>query len=1440
MIILAIESTGPEPMIPAMSSRVAVDPIECEKQSSEVLGAIRGFIDGLRSAPIRPSQPQQPIPTPLPFTSTKERRVQGQGGMFCGGVSLLAHLNSIGIVKLVNGLQQDRQQQQDHDPQQGGLWGEQQLQPDARLGTFLRKHNESNERKQILYHVIVPLLRQLEQYYAIMDELPAAPPNQQTSSSPQSFATTKTNYKNNKAPPPLGMLSLNDYTNVACLLEFTISITLIPLLEHPAIYLPPLAQSSTGNNLFTDAQDTMHKINKHSTIIAQKRHQSFPKSLSGRISKMILTWGTLYATESHVALYENLVEGEYLSDDSLSSLRQSYQFHRIFQAYNEMTIVASSVGRLLLLDRFRPMLLPRHLSDVYLMLLIAERLRWYLSKLDSHIPCNEKHSMLAALVESEKRTEQWNHEILQSLHMSLLFTPLTFPSSVTSTIPTQLLSSVKLVDCREAALAYRTLLSGGASMVLSEASSPVIPTWLRIRIGQSLTKLALEDVRSVVEVFVASARGSGGDDDGNTIASMNDDVMTGAAARLACALCTEPMRMPNSTTATCKTQQFQEKLCSQFVSFLVVEGQSSNDLLQSRSSVAMHLTLWATIGQLPMETLQSFFVQTLASGLTPDEEVKSQELALDHLTATQSISAISKWLSMAPTSLDAQTRKKVEVILLEPCMKIHGNNTTLVGQVLRMAASFSRHSPNVPTTTPLIEEVGKTKDDFALVKKVDVALANILAFLCTSDSSSTQSFRDQYTIIASELLKSLSSNELDKAGFCFHEPEIEQCDPEIMVYRQCIDMTDDSDLSYMIGTTERRVKCLVRAFETLLQGRCNKGDYSGASVETITSSLFRLALLLHYGRFTEHNCTDESNTNKLNNLVASEKFEVKVAASITIAAMIESCPPSSLLGNVQEKDESDTSVLEVLGLIIHSAAARLNVDVVKDEDDESELFSTVSIVLSLLIALLELGAENRPKSDETFFTSILPSLRILSSANHGDGNSYSHELIRLTSELAEMSSHAMALIIARGEVASSVDDLTPIFDERKTSTKDAILYKLSQAERDLQSSQPPIRAKGVVTLRHIARSLEHRNDSSQSESSSKVLEKNALIADMSECASRSVQTFSAKKELALLSRTLARICFNSFADPESYVYLASIQTLVAIGDVCPSQIIPLTGTVIANGRLSLTVSTADAKLERVELTLNPEQRIKSAEALIFMIRRRGDGIFMYGSSLLSTMLFGRSQCQDGSGSRKQHDDLTAQMIQRQTHLYFTGDKSNTEDDDIDEKSIRCRTGGPVFSMEETDLVRAGAMSVVCELVLALSPITIASYCHILVKLATDAMQLDTSRPVRRVAACLARDLYTCAMREMTTPSGEEFESTCSMAVALVDANEEKLYNVLTRCVSADELAQTCIVDTATQCRSKEAIDIRQELESLGVLRVAAVILLEQSKYSDSIIQRLSV
>ena len=65
-----------------------------------------------------------------------------------------------------------------------------------------------------------------------------------------------------------------------------------------------------------------------------------------------------------------------------------------------------------------------------------------------------------------------------------------------------------------------------------------------------------------------------------------------------------------------------------------------------------------------------------------------------------------------------------------------------------------------------------------------------------------------------------------------------------------------------------------------------------------------------------------------------------------------------------------------------------------------------------------------------------------------------------------------------------------------------------------------------------------------------------------------------------------------------------------------------------------------------------------------------------------------------------------------------------------------------------------------------------------------------------------------------------------MAVALVDADEEKLHAVLSRCVMADELAvkgKTRLVDPATQSRSVEAIEIRLELKAMGVLQAATTI-----------------
>ena len=1368
-------------------------PKEWEQRSAQVLEVIRCFVDGLRSAPN------------LKVWSQSTTTEDGTG-------SLLMHLHSIGVIRQVQELHQlpGNPYPLKHPTLNNFA--------DTSLGSLLRQQYDADERKQILHHAIYPLLCHLEQCYCILDSLDNLPQThtEGSHSKIQSQTSATKSRRKTTAPPPIGMLSLNDYTNVACLLEFTVSISLIPLLEYPDIYLPPLATRSNGNHLFPDVH--IHKIDKHTTFTAQKRNQALPKSLAGRISKTVLTWGTVCAAVNHDALFEKLLmlraqplHASQNDSKDMCVIHQLHHIHRIFHAYNEMTILASTVGRVLLLDRFRPMLLPRHLSDVYLSLLIAERLRWYLSKVDNNILCETEDFMLAKLIETEKTAEMWNSERLRVLEKTLLIFPLEFPSSLISASPNP--SPQKMVDCREAALAYRSLLSGGASMIISGASN-LIPAWLRLRLGQCLSKLAQEDLQSVVDVYVANACGPGGGDN-NAIANMNNDVMTGASARLACALCAKAMTAHNSSSSERKFIAFKEQLCTQFVDFLVAEGEAytvgrkSNSLYdpaQSRSTVAMHLTLWATFAQLPVENLHSFFVARLMSGLSPGKESSSYQL-----TAMQSMAAIVTWLCTIPSTLDLPSTKKMQSLMLESCMPSNGHHMTIVGQTLRLAASFSRGN--------LIVEIDRKEvgDDEVLAGLVEKALAKMVEILGNMPSCHVQS-----TSVALELLKTVSAYNFDKEGYCFEESEPEPKDQvnspcSSKVYRRNFGASSGNDLPQIIWGIECRVKCLVGTMSTLSKmndDRCNMNELS--------SAMFRLALILHYSSTaTDHSVVHTMGLGELSKIGGCE---LKMAASIALGTLLENFPPSSLLGSDLGDLESDTSVLAILGLLINSAAARMeNVQEKSAEEEESELFSSVSIVLNLLITLLELGAEQRSMSDETFFTSQLPSLQVIASGKMEDGSMG----IRMVPELAEMASHAMALIVARGEIATTDDTQTSLVAVANTMTRlDTILTKLSQAECDLQSCHPPLRARGVVSLRHLAHALVNNENECIGVRASDLVKKKAVISEFNEPTSVPANKVSLNDELPLLSRTLAKICLSALADPESYVYLASIQTLVSVCDACPSEVLPLMGEVIAWGQLDISVANVDANVAFVKLCCTPEQRIKAIEALIFIIRRRGDGIFIYGPRLLDTLLFGTRKDQNLREPNLGNDGKTAHLIQRQTHLYFMGAVSETVDDGADEKKVRLNTGGPIFSMEETDVLRAGAISVVCELISMLNPITVASYCHVLVRLATDALQLDASRPVRRIAACLARDLYGCVMREATSPSGVNTDYTSSMAVAIVDAGEENLYNVLKSCVSADELGtitKSNLVDPATQCRSQEAIDIRLDLEAMGVLQAAAMI-----------------
>ncbi|KAL7433358.1 hypothetical protein ACHAXM_003507 [Skeletonema potamos] len=1355
-----------------------------EAASSEVLDAIRCFVDGLRSAPCLKV-----------WTNKEEIDAKKQNDE-----SLFAHFQSLGVVKQVQTLHQPDQLQH-----QSAVYKQDDM---TKLESTLLDHYKGDDRQQILHQIIYPILKYLHQCYAALDTIESSLPPSSTIEAKNQLPNSK---RKNAAPPPLGMLSLNDYVNVACLLEFAISISLVPALEFPYLYqlqLNPYKNSVSKNSNNTAVQ--LPTATSHTTTMARKRIQALPKPLAGRISKTALTWGSTYAAKMHDSLYTIMKEYNHSSPNNTTedmgtiAPQQLYDVYGAYQSYIEVTSLATSIGHLVLLDRFRPMLLPRHLNDIYLGLLFAERLRWVLLGLEKNMLPKLKKELLSLLfIRRGRHMEKLTCCELQRLERALLFASMKFDSSFFAKLNcTDLSELARTIDHREAALACRTLLSGGAIMNNIEQSStnPSIPPWLRMRLGKFLTALAQDNLQSVVDVFVAYARGHGGNNEGDENGGNNvgGEIMTGAAARLAHALCAKPAGATSEHNCT----PFLEKICNQLVEFLVEEGQQhitksrkaeNYELVRSRSSAAMSLTLWSTIGQLSLDIFLATFVRNLASGLYPVEDLNRSK----H-DAIQSMAAIGAMLSTVPSSLDPSTKKKLNAMLDSPLSVLSNSKQcsypiTLLDQILRLASFFFEDMES--TASKLVVPLG-TNDIFDDASFLNVAVMTIIQTVQVMTRVGFEG-KIQYDAVAYALLRAVSVNTLDRDGYAFERVNSTQTGE---LHSPCyfVEKSDNYSCGDIMKGVEKRAKLLVHRVVVPLSRTIDEtpGDIedTDAWMRIVPSSLFRLALQLHFSNLTQRGARSKHAP------YDDEEDGLRVASTPLLALLCEECSPALLLGG---DDEAENGVLKTLGLILESGAALLGEAQGSDSQSEHcvELLSTASIVLSLLVAILELGAEKRSEDGELILQSMMPSLRTLSC-----GDVQSADLSSLVAELAEMASHAMALIAARNEVVPEESVPKPRVAAADKSDIELIVDHITEAERELESSQPPLRAKGVVTLRHIARSLA---DSGVSHAS-----KESLIIEVD-----SVKTSNGSKEqLVLLARTLARICLNALADAESYVYLASIHTLVAISDVCPSEIITLLGSVVSKGTLHVTVLTDGAREIPVEMSFAPEQRIKGVEALIFVMRRRGGGAFLNGPSLLETMLFGQRKLATSHGGATQ--DLS-QLIQVQTHDYFQ--QSRDDGDDVD-ASTRLGTGGPVFSCEEGDLLRSAAINLVCELVSTLHPAVIAQYCHALVRLALDALQLESSRPVRRSAALLCRELYACVMREETTDEETEKKAaSSSMAIAMVCAGEDKLVSALTRCITATDVdtddsaavkGKTRLVDPATQSRSNESLEMRGELDTI--------------------------
>lgn len=421
--------------------------------------------------------------------------------------------------------------------------------------------------------------------------------------------------------------------------------------------------------------------------------------------------------------------------------------------------------------------------------------------------------------------------------------------------------------------------------------------------------------------------------------------------------------------------------------------------------------------------------------------------------------------------------------------------------------------------------------------------------------------------------------------------------------------------------------------------------------------------------------------------------------------------------------------------------------------------------------------------------------------------------------------------------------------------------------------------------------------------------------------------------------------------------MQAVQTLVAIGDIRPREVLPILSLAFVSGHVevrnkttlsALSSSSSSSTLlnndEDVHATktasgtaaatmtdnikLSQEQRIKLAEALMFIIRRRA-ATDEYVPLLVNVMIFGSNRndrigdMANTSKKNNNHNNDNAfgqksivkqrRIQQNETHRYFLGLDENDDDNNDnnndgspktyddgyelttttttmkkerwEEQDIRLRTGGPIFTSEEIDVVRAGRVSVLAELLSVSKSYTIASHCHIIVRLSIDVLRLETSRVVCRAAALLIRELFACVLREQyddnddSVPSDpfrtqlssliisngshlgidDENEGRYKQALALtralissetnassrndVASDEEVLVSILqahafgqgpssydddgTR--STNRRAQKIAMadDPTTSVRCREALELRNEANRLGLFAAARLMIVRQ-------------
>ena len=1095
-----------------------------------------------------------------------------------------------------------------------------------------------------------------------------------------------------------------------------------------------------------------------------------PKSLAGRIPRTALQWGCryyyyYYYNSKYSASFE--CDKNNSSSSSTTNSSSSSNNNNNQRAY-ELQRTASVLEKLILLDRFRPMLLPRHVADLYAAMLQAEALTGgggggRRRRQDSS-SSEEETTILSSLLLSLDNDDDYYY-------------------------------SHTIVDPVLQAKAYQTLLLQGTQ----------VPVWLRKRVSQLLMKLATkQDLLAVIQVFVHAAP--------------NKD-RTAAGLRLALALKSGINNNNNNNDRSNddgKGEEYVHCLCQQVLGILQGiwnEHGSLQALLESPNSsqkeATIH-TLWAILDIIPPSVRDLFFERWVSHRVMNNPRNNNNNKSTSDIY--QTVGLFGTLLSTVPPVSDTSFVLRMTLCPLLVDLKevaTDGLPTTLLGLWLRLTAMVCvTRSQMKEDTILLLRLVVKTlveskpmKDDFGnVIKGVDLAAISLLFALGPCQWDLTP-LRFQRAIGESEEESVRAEKILDDRPLV--EVVVHEMEQRSQILSKVIFPSPDFD--------------------------------DNSAIQKLPSLLFAVMLRLYFS-----SDSDNETEPKLPELLRSSHFQL--LPLICLPVMCEENQATLLLSADSERD----GLLEMMGLVFQATAKLVviqedalatpqtsiknsfafckRIDLAADfvsklvgniqlrtqtlSDDfgarsgnEDVLFSISSALLGILISILELGAKKRSQRDEEAFRSFVPFLRRLAELSAKVPTEDWPLTESALSEFAEMASHANALIASRAVVEVEMES------DQKPTTREEML---AQAQEDLKSKDPPIRARGVVQLRHLAMAA-------TGETAGFVTLVQPIASD------------------SILQRLLI-MSLEALGDKESYVYLAAIHTIVAIADASSSEIVPLLGRILATSRFAFSSGP--------DIILNNEQRIKLAEALIFAVRR-SCSIYEFIPFLLECMLF-------GPGNNKalvSPDAKEANLIQRHTHEYFMKDKGDDKEDNEEkdmnkkweERDIRVKAGGPLFETEEDDAVRASQLNVVAELLSISDPSVLSRFTRFILDASVNALRLDTSRPVRRAGAYVARQLYSALLREEAALNPDNAD--LSYAISLADGGEEMLRAILLRCCTAEDLndlgeAMHRAYDPATVARCKEALDLRQQAEDSGLLLAGKLAAETQRQQSRNPVVRL--